>query len=456
MRAPHFATRTLAILLALAVAGLLLGALFGEAGFGMAGGLLLWAGLHLRQLIRLQLWLSSRQLSVPETGGTWQLVFDSLDRRRRNNRRARRRLLAALAAFRDAARALPDGIIAIDDSDTIHWFNKAAKRLLGLRYPADIGNHLTHLVRSPRFLDWFAAGRLDVPLIDLPSPEDESVRLLCRLIAYRPGFRLLIVRDISNLMRLEQVRRDFVANVSHELRTPLTVINGYMEALDPEEMGEFSELFVSMRQQSRRMASIVDDLLMLSRLEAQQKVNDEPVDVGALLSVIRRDTEALSAGRHQIEVEAASTLGLRGSPRDLQSAFSNLAFNAVRYTPAGGRIRLAWTSGPDGGVYAVSDTGQGIPAQHLPRLTERFYRVSNSRSRESGGTGLGLAIVKHVLSLHDARLDIRSEVGKGSTFRCVFPASRLLNPRDAFANSDAKGAASTASTGEPLTTTPAP
>jgi two-component system, OmpR family, phosphate regulon sensor histidine kinase PhoR len=436
MTAPHFVTRTLVILAALAVGGLLLGALFGHAGFGMAGGLLAWAALHLRQLIRLQLWLSSRRLPVPETGGTWQVVFDSLDQRRRNNRRTRRRLLAALAAFRDAARALPDGIIAIDDTDTIHWFNKAAKRLLGLRYPADIGNHLTHLVRTPRFLDWFAAGRLDVPLIDLPSPEDESVRLLCRLIAYRPGFRLLIVRDVSNLMRLEQVRRDFVANVSHELRTPLTVINGYMEALDPEELGEFGELFVSMRQQSRRMASIVDDLLMLSRLEAQQKVNDEPVDVGALLTAIRRDTEALSAGRHRIEIDAGSALGLRGSPRDLQSAFSNLAFNAVRYTPEGGRIHLQWQCSPEGGVFAVSDTGQGIPAQHLPRLTERFYRVSNSRSRESGGTGLGLAIVKHVLSLHGAHLDIRSEVGKGSTFRCIFPLTRLLDLRDALEQGD--------------------
>lgn len=436
MKAPHFVTRTLAILAALAVGGALLGALFGQAGFGMAGGLLVWAGLHLRQLIRLQLWLSSRQLTVPETGGTWQVVFDSLDQRRRNNRRTRRRLLASLAAFRDAARALPDGIIAIDDSDTIHWFNKAAKRLLGLRYPNDIGNHLTHLVRSPRFLDWFAAGRLDVPLIDLPSPEDESVRLLCRLIAYRPGFRLLVVRDVSNLMRLEQVRRDFVANVSHELRTPLTVINGYMEALDPEELGELGELFVSMRQQSRRMASIVDDLLTLSRLEAQQKVHEEPVDIRALLAAIRRDTEALSGGRHRIEVEGDCSLGLRGSPRDLQSAFSNLAFNAVRYTPEGGRIRLEWQCGPEGGVFAVSDTGQGIPAQHLPRLTERFYRVSNSRSRESGGTGLGLAIVKHVLSLHDARLEIRSEVGKGSSFRCVFPAARLLDLREGCDSSD--------------------
>jgi len=256
--------RSVAILLVLALCGLLLGWLAGYAGFGMAGGLLIWAALQLRQLGRLQCWLASKRLYAPESEGAWQSIFDSLERRRKSERRRRRRLLDALEAFRDAARALPDGIIAIDDADSIHWFNKSAKRLLGFRYPADVGNHLTHLVRTPRFVQWLSEGRLDEPLIDLPSPEDERVRLLCRLIAYRPGFRMLIVRDVSNLMRLEQIRRDFVANVSHELRTPLTVINGYMEALEPEELGEFAPLFVQMRQQSRRMANIVEDLLMLS------------------------------------------------------------------------------------------------------------------------------------------------------------------------------------------------
>ena len=419
--------RSLVLLFALAGIGLLLGWLSGHAGFGMAIALLLFSALQMRQLLRLQRWLASRELHAPEAEGAWQPVFDSLERRRKTERRRRRVLLDALESFRDAARALPDGIIAIDDSDTIHWFNKSAKRLLGFRYPADVGNHLTHLVRSPRFVQWLAEGRLNEALMDLPSPEDERVRLLCRLIAYRPGFRLLIVRDISNLMRLEQIRRDFVANVSHELRTPLTVINGYMEALEPEELGEFADLFTQMRQQSRRMAHIVEDLLTLSRLEAQTGPADDAVAMQPLLASMLRDAQALSAGRHTIEIEAAVDFDLLGSAKDLHSAFSNLVINAVRYTPDGGRICLSWDANPDGGAaFSVIDSGQGIPAQHLPRLTERFYRVSNSRSRDSGGTGLGLAIVKHVLNAHGARLEIESRVGHGSCFRCVFPPARVV------------------------------
>jgi len=431
MKAFRAFERSLLQLAVLATSGMLLGWSFGHAGFGMAAGLLLFIALLLRQLTRLQSWLNSRQLHPPETEGAWQPVFDNLERRRRAERRRRRRLLDALGSFRDAARALPDGVIAIDDSDTIHWFNKSAKRLLGFRYPADIGNHLTHLVRLPRFVQWLSEGRLDEPLLDLPSPADERVRLLCRLIAYRPGFRMLIVRDVSNLMRLEQVRRDFVANVSHELRTPLTVINGYMEALEPEELGELAPLFVQMRQQSRRMAHIVEDLLTLSRLEAQTVPIDEVVAMQPLLATMLRDAEALSGGRHLITIDAGADRDLRGSCKDLHSAFSNLVINAVRYTPDGGSIRLRWDANADGSAaFSVTDTGQGIPEHHLPRLTERFYRVSNSRSRDSGGTGLGLAIVKHVLNAHGARLEIESRVGHGSCFRCVFPAARL-KPREA-------------------------
>ena len=433
----HFraAERSIALLLVLAGLGVLVGWLLGQAGFGMAGGLLLWSALQLRQLLRLQRWLASRRMHAPESEGAWQPIFDSLERRRKADRRRRRRLLEALEAFRDAARALPDGIIAIDDTDTIHWFNKSAKRLLGLRYPTDVGNHLTHLVRSPRFVQWLGEGRLDDPLIDLPSPGDERVRLLCRLIAYRPGFRMLIVRDVSNLMRLEQIRRDFVANVSHELRTPLTVINGYMEALEPEELGELGGLFVQMRQQSRRMAHIVEDLLTLSRLEAQSMPVADQVAMRPLLGTILRDAQALSTGRHRIELCVSTELDLLGSGKDLHSAFSNLVVNAVRYTPDGGEIRLVWEMRDQDACFSVSDTGPGIPAQHLPRLTERFYRVSNSRSRDSGGTGLGLAIVKHVLNSHGARLEIESRVGEGSCFRCVFP-TQCLHDRSATGHSE--------------------
>lgn len=425
MRTPLAVERSLALLGSLALAGGLVGWALGHAGFGMAGGLLIGALMQMRQLLRLQRWLGSREMRAPEAEGAWQPLFDALERRRKVERRRRKRLLAALEAFRDAARALPDGIVVLDEGDTIHWFNKSAKRLLGLRNPVDVGNHITHLLRVPRFVEWLAEGRLDQPLIDLPAPDDEQLRLLFRLIAYRPGFRMLIVRDVSNLMRLEQVRRDFVANVSHELRTPLTVINGYLEAIEVEEMGEFGSLFVEMRKQSRRMANIVEDLLTLSRLEAQAIPREEHIATRALLCALRREAEALSAGRHRILLEAQLAMDLRGSAKDLYSAFSNLVSNAVRYTPDGGEIRIGWQAHPDGAAFSVCDTGPGIPSQHLPRLTERFYRVSSSRSRDSGGTGLGLAIVKHVLNAHGARLEIDSRVGEGSCFRCILPQSRL-------------------------------
>ena len=433
MKTPRAVERSLVVLLALTVSGLLIGVILGHAGFGACAGLLVWAGLQLRQMVRMQNWLTSRRMRAPEANGAWQSLFDALERRRKSERRRRRRLLDSLEAARDGARALPDGIVVIDEGYSIYWFNKAAKRLLGLRYPTDVGNRLTHLVRVPRFLQWLSEGRLDEPLMDLPSPEDERVRLSCRLIGFRPGLRMLIVRDISNLMRLEQVRRDFVANVSHELRTPLTVINGYMEALEPEELGEFAPIFVQMRQQSRRMGHIVEDLLTLSRLEAQSAPETEPVAIRPLLDALLRDALAISGGQHEIEIDYHLDSDLRGSGKDLRSAFSNLVVNAVRHTPAGGRIRLVWETHGDGAAFSVIDSGQGIPEQHIPRLTERFYRVSSSRSRDSGGTGLGLAIVKHVLNAHDARLEIESRVGHGSSFRCVFPASRLA-PRLSLEN----------------------
>ena len=232
-------------------------------------------------------------------------------------------------------------------------------------------------------------------------------------------------------MHLEQVRRDFVANVSHELRTPLTVIHGYLEMLDPSDMPEWTPMFEEMRRQSQRMAQIVEDLLTLSRLEAREQLAEESVGMTALLQTLRREGEALSQGRHKITVENVAGVDLLGSTKELHSAFSNLVSNAVRYTPSGGSIRIRFArDADDGAVLSVQDTGYGIPTQHLPRITERFYRVSTSRSRESGGTGLWLSIVKHVISLHQARLEIASEVGQGSTFSIHFGAARV-QPRGA-------------------------
>jgi two-component system phosphate regulon sensor histidine kinase PhoR len=244
------------------------------------------------------------------------------------------------------------------------------------------------------------------------------------------------VRDVTKLMRLEQVRRDFVANVSHELRTPLTVVHGYLDMLDPAEHPEWAPMLAEMQRQSQRMTQLVEDLLTLSRLESQDNLPaEETIAMGAMLNTLKREALALSQHRHEISVEDSAGVDLWGSNKELHSAFSNLVSNAVRYTPAGGTIRIRLRNESPGSargvVLEVVDSGYGIPAAHLPRITERFYRVSNSRSRESGGTGLGLAIVKHVLNLHQARLEISSEVGRGSTFSCHFGAERT-RARDAL------------------------
>ena len=345
------------------------------------------------------------------------------------NRAARRRteLFGLLRAFRDAAAALPDALVAIDEAQRILWFNAAAGRLLGLDYPDHLGANLHEVVTNPDIVDWLRTGSIET-LTDVTAPNDPEVHLSLRLIPYAEDHALLLARDVSQLLRLEKVRRDFVANVSHELRTPLTVVHGYLDLIEPEQIPEFESILRELRNQSRRMTQIVEDLLTLSRLDAQETLPETHVAMRPLVNTLHRDAEGLSRGRHTITVDIQGMHDLRGSPKDLYSAFSNLVSNAVRYTPVGGRIAISWHSGRDGGRLSVRDTGHGISPQHLPRLTERFYRVSTSRSRESGGTGLGLSIVKHVLQLHDARLGIESALGAGSTFTCIFGADRLLLP----------------------------
>jgi two-component system, OmpR family, phosphate regulon sensor histidine kinase PhoR len=406
---------------------LLLGLLAGRPAVALCIGLAAALGWHYWQLSKLLRRLEQRRsFEPPEGWGIFSEVQARLFQRQREARRRKQRLHGLLHAFREAAAALPDGIVLVQRDGRIAWFNEAAMRLLGLRHPVDVGGRITHLLRTPRVLDWFAAGAAE-PLIDLPSPHDPGLRLLLRMADYTAEQKLLVVRDVSKLMQLEQVRRDFVANVSHELRTPLTVIHGYLDMLDPDEHPDWADLLREMRNQSQRMNRIVEDLLTLSRLESLDRVAAERVPMRPMLAALRRDAEALSAGRHRIEVEDQHAVDLLGSAKELQSAFSNLVSNAVRYTPAAGLVRIVFAPAADGGAQlAVIDSGPGIAAQHLPRITERFYRVSNSRSRETGGTGLGLAIVKHALNLHHARLEIASEIGKGSCFRCVFAAAQTL------------------------------
>jgi two-component system phosphate regulon sensor histidine kinase PhoR len=341
------------------------------------------------------------------------------------NQRARR-LASQLRDMRAVACALPDGLALLDRGNHLRWCNPAAQRLLGIAWPRARGMRVADCLGADGAAVWAQVERGMAD--DLASPVNGEVRLQLSLTAYGDERRLLVARDISRVRHLEQVRRDFVANVSHELRTPLTVIHGYLELLDPEDVPALAGVLHEMRVQSQRMRQIVEDLLMLSHLEMQQRIDEERVEMTPLLAALRSEAEGLSQGRHRIVVEDTAGFDLQGSPSDLHSAFSNLVSNAVRYTPEGGSIAIGWRRTAHGAEYTVSDTGYGIPAEHLPRLTERFYRVSSSRSRASGGTGLGLSIVKHVLNLHEAQLRVESEPGKGSTFACVFGAGRLLSP----------------------------
>ena len=409
---------------------LVAGALLGQPWAALALAALALLGMDTWRLQRLVARLQSRRRVAPRGRDLWGELDRQLERGQREMRARKQRLLGMLRAYRAAAAALPDAVVVVErDNQRALWFNEAATRLLGLRYPDDIDAPLGERLQPMPLSHWLAAGRNAEPLLDVASPVAPDVRLNLRLIPYSDELWLLVARDVTKVMRLEHMRRDFVANVSHELRTPLTVIHGYLEMLDPADQPEWAPMLGEMRRQSERMRQLVEDLLTLSRLEAQDAVADEDVPMAAMLATLRREAEALSQQRHAISVEDEAGVDLLGSPRELHSAFSNLVSNAVRYTPAGGSIRIRFAREGGGAVLAVEDSGVGIPASNLPRLTERFYRVSTSRSRESGGTGLGLAIVKHVLGLHQARLDIRSEVGRGSSFACHFGADRVL-PRE--------------------------
>ncbi|NOT86626.1 MAG: phosphate regulon sensor histidine kinase PhoR [Lysobacter sp.] len=391
-------------------------------------------GWHYWKLRQVLLRLTARQRFTPSAGDS---VWNELDRlmfRGQSEMRGRkRRLIDMLRAYRAAAAALPDAIVVVErNSQRIQWFNEAATRLLGLRYPHDLGAALSDRLQPLPVAHWLASGRYAEPLLDTPSPARPDLRLSLRLIPYSDELWLLVARDVSKLMHLEQMRRDFVANVSHELRTPLTVVHGYLDMLDPAEKPDWAPMLTEMQRQSQRMTQLVEDLLMLSRLEAQEQLPEEVVSMVPMLTTLKREAEALSQRRHTITIEDDAGVDLWGSTKELHSAFSNLVGNAIRYTPAGGQIKIRFSSDRDGGpLLSVEDTGYGIPAAHLPRITERFYRVSTSRSRESGGTGLGLSIVKHVLNLHQARLEIESEVGRGSRFVCHFGRDRVRD-RDAI------------------------
>jgi two-component system phosphate regulon sensor histidine kinase PhoR len=397
-------------------------------------GCLVW---HLYHLYRLDHWLRNGSPFRPPTAhpfqseGIWKEIYGQCFRLRRRSRKRKRKVRRVIRQFRSAAAALPDAIVVLREDDTVLWCNEVAQNTLGLRSPQDVGLQLTTLVRHPIFVSFLAKWR-DIDnhngnkSVAFPAPLDANQMLNVRIVPYGKKKRLLVATDISRLHRLEQIRQDFVANVSHELRTPLTVINGYLETLLDSNMlyaEQCRSPLKRMQEQSYRMARLIEDLLMLSRLETQQvRSPRRPIDVPTLLANIAEDAISLSGERtHKIEMIVDSTLWIHGGEQELRSAFSNLVFNAVRYTPAKGKIIIRWFATEDSLRMEVEDDGEGIPPHHLERITERFYRVGRDRGRDKGGTGLGLAIVKHVMKNHEGKLQITSEVGTGSLFVCQFP-----------------------------------
>ena len=359
--------------------------------------------------------------TIPAPFGLIGALVKQGQQRRDKSQRRHQRLMQLLIAMRSLGRALPDGLAVLDSETRLIWSNSQVESLL----LGDLPKRGTRLQFSDvRAREWLTKGATD-PLLDFANTSHSDLRLSLKMVPFLDQYRLLIVRDVTVAMRLAQVRRDFVANVSHELRTPLTVINGYLDTFEPDELPEYAEIFEQMRHQSRRMVQIVADLLTLARLDHNTESPSDDVSVAPLLGYLLDDANGLSRGEHTISLSDTLPMDLIGDEKDLRSAFSNLVSNAVRYTPAGGAIVLRWAWHADGAMFSVQDSGVGIPEQHLPRLTERFYRVSASRSRESGGTGLGLAIVNHVLESHQGRLEIESVIGQGSSFKCILPRARL-------------------------------
>ncbi|MDD5179746.1 MAG: phosphate regulon sensor histidine kinase PhoR [Gallionellaceae bacterium] len=417
-------TLLLISLLLWAVAGALPAVLF----FGIF--LLVRLLFHLHQLALLENWLADPETRpVPDGAGLWEGVFARLNRMMRLQRKEHEQHTAALQHLQQATSALPEGVVILDGADHIEWCNPLAEQHFGLDGVRDIGQQITYMARQPEFVQYLTMHDFSEPLV-LRGARKDGPTLSIKLVPYSDHKKLLISRDITSFERIETMRRDFVANVSHELRTPLTVVNGFVETLCdmPSLENDMARRALRMMgEQTQRMEHLVGDLLTLSKLDnALNALQEGIVEVPALLRALYQEGNSLSGGRHSLRLELESNCNLLGNAEELRSAFGNLVSNAIRYTPQGGEIVLRWQEQDGQPAFSVQDSGLGIAPQHIPRLTERFYRVDHSRSRETGGTGLGLAIVKHVANRHQARLEIASEEGKGSIFSIMFPPKRRL------------------------------
>ena len=423
-------TFALARLAGILLAGLCLGLLFPPLWLWVLFAACLYLGWQLLNLYRLDRWLRLRsQLDPPSIGGIWGDIIAQVVRLHRRKQYHKQRLVQIFRELRRSTAALPDGVIVLSNQYEILWFNRRAARLLGLRRPIDIGLRIDNLIRSPEFVRYLHGDDFAMPLVIRP-PLETDLYLALQVVPYGAGQSLLLARDVTRQMRLEAMRKDFVANASHELRTPLTVISGYLDTLadDPGIDQAWAGPIRDMRTQAQRMNAIITDLLELSRLESTDgEAPRDPIDVPRMLERLHRDALAKGDRPHHVLLELECEDGLFGAAHEIESAFTNLLVNGLKYTLSEGTVSMRWWSDEEGAYFSVIDTGIGIPAEHIPRLTERFYRVDAGRSRGEGGSGLGLAIVKHALQRHGGWLDVESVEGKGSTFTCHFPALRICH-----------------------------
>jgi len=407
---------------------LVLSAFVGHLGWLLAAALLSALVRNYFYQLRLSRWLWQDLRRTPPVGkGTWEPLFHGLHQMQLRHRRRRRELATLFKRFRSGAETLPDALVMLTEDGHIFWCNGLAQQLLGFRWPEDNGQHILNLLRYPEFNEYIQSQSFLRPLTLLLNNQ-RYVEF--RVMPYTDDQLLMVIRDVTQMRQLEGARRNFFANASHELRTPLTVLQGYLEMMNDQDMDEAMRLKAvhTMQDQTQRMERLVKQLLVLSRIEAapQGEIN-ECIDIPSILKRLHQSAAALSQGRHEMVFRINEQLQVRGNEEQLRSAMSNLIYNAVIHTPAETRIEVSWQRTAAGAQFQVSDNGPGIAPEHLPRLTERFYRVDKARSRQTGGSGLGLAIVKHALGNHDARLDIISEPGAGTRFVFTLP-SRLIVP----------------------------
>jgi len=422
--------------LAFVIPGLILGLILGSASWGLVAGLTVYLFWQFVQARRIEQWITSgRRDQPPHASGYWADIINITYQAHKRDRKRKKKLARHLKSFYESLSALPDAAIMLSENYQMDWFNSAARTLLGLK-PEDMGRRVSNLLRTPEFIEYLEQGRFDHDMV-IKARNNQETEINLRIVPFGKKQYLLLARDVTHIYQLERMRQDFIANVSHELRTPLTVISGYLESLTEPEYAEvlpdpINSSLNQMYAQSDRMQRLVEDLLQLSRLESDRDTDDHVVtSVPAILASIYEDAAALAKEKDQVvDLEIQENLWVIGDPQELHSAFSNLVFNAIRYTPEAGHITMRWYGDEQGGHYEVEDDGIGIEPQHLQRLTERFYRVDKDRSRMNGGTGLGLAIVKHVLQRHGASLHISSQPNQGSVFRCDFPVKKVVEIQD--------------------------